>query len=92
MNEETIKHYVIALIESTFGFKPQVEIKFPTDTMVHIYLDGSPAQRQQMMGKDSHTFQCLKFFLRVYARRHDFYSYLYIKPYATDKRQEQGYN
>lgn len=83
--EDALKGYMDQVISLTFGFSPKVEVKQLSATTYHVVLDGTRAQRQQLMGKDAATFQHLKFMLRVFGRRNQCFTYLYIQP-SEDRR------
>jgi len=79
MLEREFKAYIEQICSLTFGFVPKTEVNFPTDGTVQVILDGSPVERSSLMGKDARNFQALKMLLRIFARKRNLFSYLYIK-------------
>lgn len=78
--QQEFSNYVEQIIERTFGFVPLVQVEETENGMINVILDGSPLERSVMMGRDARNFQLIKGFLRIFARRQGYFSYLHIVP------------
>ena len=77
---DLFEKYIKQLVETTFGFTPQIDIDFVDDTSVTVKLDGTAVEKMEMMGNGAINFHAMKQLLRVFARRNGCVSFLYIKP------------
>ena len=78
--KDLFENYIRTMVELTFDFTPTIITDFSKEGVVSITLDGSPVEKMEMMGNGAINFQSLKQLLRVFARRNNIVSYLYIKP------------
>ena len=85
MTEQEIRQYLTLIINSTWGFIPSIEVNFPTAGTVQVFLDGSPAERSDLMGKESRNLHAIKQLLRIFSRKRGVFSYIYIKPPQDEK-------
>lgn len=94
-HEKYFRAYISQIIELTFGFTPIVIIDFPSKNTLQVTLDGEESQRAQMMGREGKNLHALKMLFRIYAKRNDYSSAIYVKPptdeYGNSKTTPLGY-
>lgn len=81
--EKQFRDYIQVLIGGTFGFVPNVTVTTISNKVVQIFIDGTEAERAQLVGKEGNNLAILKGIVRIFSRVRKCDSYIYIKPKQT---------
>ena len=72
--------YMNTIIEMTCGFKPSLKVIEPYPGTIQIWIEGSPDERALIMGRMGETIKAFSRLAQIFARRHKYFVYVYVKP------------
>lgn len=88
---DTLKQYVIKVIELTWGFVPTVEVQEVYERTMQVFISGPSVQRAQIMGREAKSIAALTKLVQIYGSRNKMFVYVYVRPReeeAVDKLEE----
>ena len=74
------KEYMDEIITRTCGFHPTLDIQEPYPGTVQVWITGTPTERSLVMGKEAKNIQAISRLAHIFARRHNCFVYIYVKP------------
>ena len=78
INDFTI--YMNTIIEMTCGFKPPLKVVEPYPGTIQVWIEGTPDERALIMGRMGKTIEAFSRLAQIFARRHKYFVYVYVKP------------
>jgi|ERR1035437_177229 predicted RNA-binding protein Jag len=73
-------NYMNTIIEMTCGFKPPLKVVEPYPGTIQVWIEGTPDERALVMGRGGKTIEAFSRLAQIYARRHKYFIYIYVKP------------
>ena len=72
--------YLEQIINLTCGFKPALKVVEPYSGTIQVWIEGTPDERALIMGKEAKNLQAFTKLAHIFARRHNTYIYIYVRP------------
>ena len=75
------------IIEMTCGFKPPLKVVEPYPGTIQVWIEGTPDERALIMGRMGKTIEAFSRLAQIFARRHKYFVYVYVKPKSSTEQE-----